>query len=109
VLLSPYLTHRHPDFWPDPERFDPEHFAPHQMAKRPPGAYFPFAAGLRACLGAPFAMMEAQLIVAQVIQAYRFDLMAGQQIVPQPRLTLRPRTGVHLILRSPLVSASSGH
>jgi cytochrome P450 len=108
VFLSPYLTDRHPAFWPEPERFDPERFAPPRAAERPPGAYFPFAAGPRACIGAPLAMKEAQLIVAQVVQAYGFDLVVGQRIVPQPRLTLRPRTGVHLILRSPPVSAASG-
>jgi cytochrome P450 len=108
VLLSPYLTHRHPAIWPDPERFDPERFAPHLVAPRPPGAYFPFAAGLRVCLGASFAMLEAQLIVAQVSQAYRFDVVPGQPIVPQPQLTLRPRTGVHLLLHAPLASTSAG-
>jgi cytochrome P450 len=109
VFLGLYLTHRRPDVWPDPERFEPERFAPHRVGERPPGAYFPFATGLRACLGAPFAMMEAQLIVAQVVQAYHFDLVAGQRIAPQPRLTLRPQTGVHLVFRAPLQTASSGH
>jgi cytochrome P450 len=100
LFLSAYLTQRHPAFWPEPERFDPERFAPQRGAERPAGAYFPFAAGPRACIGMPLAMMEAQLIVAQVIQAYHFDLVAGQHIAPQPRLTLRPRTAIQLVLRS---------
>jgi cytochrome P450 len=99
VFLSPYLTHRHPAVWPEPERFDPDRFGAEQAAARPPGAYFPFAAGPRACLGAPLAMLEAQLIVAQVIQAYDVALVGGQPVVPQPRLTLRPRHGVPIIVR----------
>jgi cytochrome P450 len=108
VFLSPYITHRHPDFWPDPERFDPDRFAPHRVATRPPGAYFPFAAGPRACIGAQLAMVEAQLIVAQVVQAYGFELVAGQHIAPQPLLTLQPRNGVHLVIQPRLASAASG-
>jgi cytochrome P450 len=50
VFLSPYLTHRHPAVWPEPERFDPERFASDGVARRPPGAYFPFATVPRACL-----------------------------------------------------------
>ena len=76
---------------------------------RPPGAYFPFAAGPRACLGAPLAMLEAQLIVAQVIQAYDVALVAGQQVVPQPRLTLRPRHGVPMVVCAwPAAAAGEG-
>jgi cytochrome P450 len=108
VFLSPYLTHRHPAVWPEPERFDPERFASDGVARRPPGAYFPFAAGPRACLGAPLAMMEAQLIVAQVIQTYDVALVVGQQVVPQPRLTLRPRHGVLMVIRGRLAAVAAG-
>jgi cytochrome P450 len=109
VFLSPYLTHRHPDVWPEPERFDPERFGAERAAARPPGAYFPFAAGPRACLGAPLAMLEAQLIVAQVIQAYDVALVGGQPVVPQPRLTLRPRHGVPMVVRGrPAAAAVAG-
>jgi cytochrome P450 len=104
IFLSPYITHRHPAFWADqdlfdPDLFDPERFAPHQTVSRPPCTYFPFAAGPRACLGAQLAMVEAQLILAQVIQVYGVDVIAGQRITPQPALTLQPRNGVHVILR----------
>src|SRR5207245_7354854 len=108
VFLSPYLTHRHPDVWAEPEQFDPDRFGAERAVARPPGAYFPFAAGPRACLGAPLAMLEAQLIVAQMAQAYGVELVAGQQIVPQPRLTLRPRHGVYLVVRGRLASAAAG-
>jgi cytochrome P450 len=109
VFLSPYLTHRHPAVWAEPEQFDPDRFGAERAAARAPGAYFPFAAGPRACLGAPLAMMEAQLIVAQVVQAYDVALVAGQQVVPQPRLTLRPRHGVSMVVRArPAAAAVEG-
>ena len=98
VLLSPYVTHRHPTFWPNPERFDPQRFAPPRVAAQPPGAYFPFSAGPRACLGEHMAMVEMTLIVAHVVQAYQLTLRTGQHILPQPSLTLRPSQGVHLVL-----------
>jgi cytochrome P450 len=108
VFLSSYLTHRHPDVWSEPERFDPDRFGAERAAARPPGAYFPFAAGPRACLGAPLAMMEAQLIVAQVIQVYGVELVAGQQVVPQPRLTLRPQHGVRMVVHGRPAAAAAG-
>jgi cytochrome P450 len=109
VFLSPYLTHRHPAVWPEPEQFDPERFEAARAAARPPGAYFPFAAGPRACLGAPLAMLEAQLIVAQVVQAYDVALVGGQPVVPQPRLTLRPRHSVPMVVRArPAAAAEEG-
>jgi len=98
LLLSPYVTHRHPDFWPDPERFDPERFASRRGVNWPPGAYFPFSAGPRVCLGEHLAMMEAQLIVAQALQAYQLTVRAGQCMIPQPLLTLRPAQSLHLVL-----------
>ncbi len=56
VLLSAYVTHRHPEFWEDPERFDPDRFTPERVAERPALAYFPFGAGPRMCIGGEFAM-----------------------------------------------------
>jgi cytochrome P450 len=94
VFLSQYVTHRHPDFWEDPESFDPERFAPEAAAGRPRYAYFPFGGGPRQCIGNNFAMMEAQLILAMVVQAYRLDLVPGHPIAMQPLITLRPRHGI---------------
>jgi cytochrome P450 len=77
VLLSPYVTHRHPAFWENPERFDPERFTPERAADRPRYAYFPFGGGPRVYIGKSFALMEAQLIVAIVSQKYRLELVPG--------------------------------
>jgi len=90
VFLSPYLTHRHPAVWEDPERFDPERFTPARAALRPAFAYFPFGGGPRRCIGSGLAAAEAQMIVATVVQRYRLALLPGQPIVPAAGLTLRP-------------------
>jgi cytochrome P450 len=94
VVLSPYVTHRHPAFWEDPERFDPERFTPERTAARPRLASFPFAGGPRQCIGSNFAMTEAQLIVATVLQRFHLDLMPGYVAQPEPLVTLRPRGGL---------------
>jgi cytochrome P450 len=94
VLLAQYVTHRHRDFWDNPEGFDPERFLPEHAEKRHPYAYFPFAAGPRICIGNHFAMMEAVLIVATVTSHWRLNLVPGVPVIPQSRLTLRPKGGL---------------
>lgn len=90
VVMSPWVTHRHPEFWDQPERFDPERFTPEASAQRPRYAYFPFGGGPRQCIGNEFALMEAQLVLAMVAQQYRLRLVPGHAVVPEPAITLRP-------------------
>jgi cytochrome P450 len=94
VLMSPYVTHRHPGVWEDPERFDPERFAAERVRERPRFAYLPFSGGPRLCIGNEFALMEAQLAVAMTVQRYRLRLVPGARVVPESRVTLRPRGGL---------------
>jgi cytochrome P450 len=94
VILSPYVTHRHPGFWPDPEGFDPERFTAVAAAGRHPYAYFPFSAGPRRCTGDAFAMMEMQLVLAMLCQRYRLDLVPGRPIAYRREFVLRPVQGV---------------
>ena len=100
VAMSMYLTHRHPDFWADPEKFDPDRFTPERSAQRHPYAYLPFSAGPRQCIGNSFALMEAQLILPMIEQRYRLELMPDYPVVPQPVVTLRPRYGVQMRVQS---------
>ncbi len=72
VMLVPFLTHRHPAVWIDPERFDPERFRPDAMSDRPKSAYIPFITGPRVCLGNNFALME--MVLAFAMTATRFDI-----------------------------------
>jgi cytochrome P450 len=98
VLVSPYAIHHHPSYWPDPERFDPERFTPEHIAERPHYAYFPFSSGPRMCIGSSFAMMEAQLILATIVQRYRLCLVPGHPVEPQMLVTLRPKYGLKMTL-----------
>jgi cytochrome P450 len=96
VMISPYVLHRHPDFWDRPDEFDPERFSSEMSAGRPRYAYFPFGGGPRQCIGKAMALVEAQLILATVIS--RFRLVASRPIEPQPLVTLRPRTSLTMNL-----------
>ena len=98
VTVVQYVTHRHPDFWDEPEKFDPERFTPERVAARPKFAYFPFGGGSRQCIGNSFALMEAQLALATVAQHFRPRLAGGQTVEEDPTFTLRPRGGVWVTL-----------
>ncbi len=99
VAICPYLLHRHPDHWPNPEGFDPDRFLPEPVAARARCAFLPFGAGPRQCVGERFAMMEAKLVVAMVVQRYRLELEPHQTLAFDPSVTLRPRDGVRVRLR----------
>lgn len=96
VMTSTYAIHRDPRFWDKPEQFDPERFSSQNEAQIPKYAYFPFGGGPRVCVGNQFALMETQLVLATVLQQYHLSLMEGQQIVPQPLVTLRPKYGIKM-------------
>lgn len=98
VVISPYTLHHDPKLWPDPERFDPERFLPERSAGRPKLAYLPFGAGQRMCIGNHFALMEAQVIAAMVLQRFRLELAPDQRVEPDAQVTLRPRNGVKVLL-----------
>ncbi|MFJ6760551.1 cytochrome P450 [Streptomyces sp. NPDC091273] len=73
VILAPWVTHRHPAHWPDPDRFDPERFTPEAEAARPRYAWFPFGGGPRACIGQHFSMLESVVALAMILRAYEFE------------------------------------
>jgi cytochrome P450 len=96
VGVCPYVLHRHPKFWENPEAFDPERFRPERAEKRPRYAYLPFGGGARTCIGNHFAMMEAQIILAMIVRQEKLHLEAGHPIVPHAEITLRPRHGIRV-------------
>jgi cytochrome P450 len=98
VVISAYALHRNPRLWPEPERFDPERFSPEQSASRPRLAYLPFGGGQRLCIGNSFALMEATLITAQVLQHFRLRAVPGHAVEPEPLVTLRPRGGLPMLV-----------
>jgi cytochrome P450 len=97
--VSPFVTHRHPAFWEQPEVFDPERFSPERVAQRPKGAYFPFLGGPHQCIGNEFAMLEMCLVVAMVLQRFDVELLPDQAIVPKAALTMRPSAPVRVFLK----------
>jgi cytochrome P450 len=93
VILSPYLTHRHPEFWDEPEDFRPDRWL-EPGARRPRSAYLPFGAGARQCIGGTFAMLEAQLMLATLMQRVQVDLLPGQAARPTACVTLTTGAGL---------------
>ena len=91
VLLSPYLVHRHPQFWDDAERFEPNRFAPTATAARHRFAYLPFGLGPRACIGEHFALVEMTVHLAMLARRFRLTLVPGQKVELEPQVNLRPR------------------
>ncbi|HEX5870133.1 MAG TPA: cytochrome P450 [Longimicrobium sp.] len=98
VLVVSYATHRHPDFWKDPERFDPDRFLPESMAGRHRHAYIPFGTGQRACVGRHLAMLETPLALAMFAKRFRPVPVAGREVVYRAEASLRARDGVWMRL-----------
>ncbi|HYK86975.1 MAG TPA: cytochrome P450 [Ktedonobacteraceae bacterium] len=94
IMYSPYVSHHMPDQFADPEVFRPERFESLNGEKHAPGAYIPFGAGPRTCLGAAFAMMELKTVIAMLVQRFRLDLLPNQRIEPTVRTTLQPKYGL---------------
>ena len=103
ILISPYAVHRNPEYWPNPDAFDPDNFLPEQEKQRPTYAYFPFGGGPRLCIGNNFALMEMQVILALTLRQFDFQLTGNQDVVPEPLITLRPKDGLRIkVIANPL-------
>jgi cytochrome P450 len=99
LLLSPFVSQRDPEFWPNPEAFIPERFTPERSAGRPRFAYYPFGGGPRQCIGNKFSIMEAQLMTAMMVQRLRPRLIPGHHpIVPAASGSLKPSHGLKMTL-----------
>jgi cytochrome P450 len=94
VVMSQWVVHHDPRHFAEPERFLPERWTDDFERRLPRAAYFPFGGGQRVCIGAPFAMMEAILVLVTIVRRFRFALLPGRGVVPHPSLSLRPKGGV---------------
>lgn len=99
VLPSAYLTHRHPDFWDEPERFDPERFTPERVKERPQWAYYPFSLGQRMCIGNTFSLVESQVVLALLLQQCDFELVDLRPVPQRATFTLRPGRPIKVRIR----------
>lgn len=98
LMISPYVTHRLPDIWHDPEYFYPQRFNSENIGQRHKFAYFPFGGGPRVCIGNMFAITEGLIILSMVTQYFRLSLVPQQNIKPTPIATLQPKPGVFMNL-----------
>jgi cytochrome P450 len=100
LAICLYTLHRHPNFWLEPEVFDPERFSPENSKGRHKFAYIPFGAGPRQCIGNNFGLMEAALVVACILQRFELHLMHGIDVQPQALFVLRPSRDMLMSLHS---------
>jgi cytochrome P450 len=100
AVFSQWVLHHLQDIWGDPDAFRPERWDPVNGQHVPQWAYFPFGGGPLMCIGMPFAELETRLLLATILQHYTPRLVPGFKVVPQPRVTLRPKYGMHMILET---------
>ncbi len=97
--MCPYVMHHDPRYFPDPDVFDVERWAPEVQAPRATDAYFPFGAGPRQCIGEGFGLMEGVLLLATIAQRWQMRLVPGHPVELHPLVTLRPKQGMRMTLR----------
>ncbi len=100
LYIVPYTLHRHPAWYADPERFDPDRFLPEAVRARPRFTFFPFGGGARQCLGEPFARMEARLVLEALLQRFRLEPLTPANVPMRPSIVLEPRGGLPIRLRA---------
>lgn len=98
VMLSPFITHRHPEFWPDPEKFDPDRWSPERAKAQHPYAYHPFAAGQRVCIGNNFSLFESHTLLIMLGQRFAPRLVPGHQLHLDMVGTLSSRNGIPMTI-----------
>jgi len=99
-LVSTWVIQRDPRHFPEPETFRPERWADGLDRRIARFAYFPFGGGPRVCIGNRFAMIEAVLLLATMLQRFRFEWQSDRKVEPFPSITLRPRGGVWVRLHA---------
>jgi cytochrome P450 len=99
ILISSYVSHHHPDFWPNPEGFDPDRWLPEVVAERPKQAWFPFSGGPHQCIGGYFGLMEMQIVIAMILQRFELEVVPGHRVEAKPGITLGFKHGLDMTLR----------
>jgi cytochrome P450 len=99
IFLVPWVTHRHPDFWPDGRRFDPQRFDGFDPRSLHRCAYIPFGAGPRTCIGEFMTQLELKILVIKILQRYSLALAPGFRPVCRGLISLQPLTGMRMTYR----------
>src|SRR6202007_2820383 len=94
VSYSSWVSHHLSEVFPDPERFDPERFSPERKAALPKGAYVPFGAGSRFCIGMRFGQLEIKAIASELLRRFDFALAPGYELRTRQMPTIGPRDGM---------------
>lgn len=107
IFVAPYVMHRLERYFPEPERFDPERFSPENEAQMEKYSYIPFGGGPRVCIGNAFAMMEARLILATMVQRFEFELLPEQVVEINPLITMSAKYGLRMRLKARQATAEA--
>jgi cytochrome P450 len=99
IGVMTYVIHRHPEFWEQPDQFDPWRFTPERSAGRHPLAWIPFGNGQRLCIGRDFALMEGQLVLTRLLSRFELEPVPGRPMEATVAGATRPRNGVWLRVR----------
>jgi cytochrome P450 len=105
VVIVPWVTHRHPAFWDEPDRFDPERFTPEREKARHRYAWYPFGGGPRACIGQHFSMLESTIALAGLVHAFEFSA-TGRPPRYTDHITLRPVEPVTVLVEPRTIRAA---
>jgi cytochrome P450 len=100
IILSIYHIHRHPDFWDNPDQFDPERFHPSKHSSRDEFAFIPFAQGGHMCLGRELAMLEMMTAIPAIFKKYKVKIPSHAKIEKECIISTRPKYGIEVILES---------
>jgi cytochrome P450 len=100
TLMSPYVVHRDPRWFPEPEKFDPDRWLPENVAARPKFSYFPFGGGARVCIGERFAWMEGVLLLATLGAKWKLSLVPGHRVETRALITLRAKYGMEMVVEA---------
>jgi len=107
LLMSPWVSHRDPRWFPEPEKFNPDRWLSGETEKLPKFAYFPFGGGARVCIGERFAWTEGVLVLATLAQRWKLRLVPGQKVETRAAITLRSRHAMNMIAEPAGASASN--
>jgi cytochrome P450 len=98
ILMSQYVMHHTPEYFSNPEVFDPDRWTKEFKSDLPRFSYFPFGGGIRGCVGEPFAWIEGVLVIATICRKWKMYHDPEHKVELKPLITLRPKYGMRMKL-----------